>query len=132
MFNPFRPGNGVLPPYLAGRDKELKEFERSLETALILPRNLVITGLRGTGKTVLLRKFESLCEKKKWLFVRREFNPKLCKETDFLIALLTDIITKVKGVSLAKELSRPLMGFGPLRKAEPEPEFIFQLLEGCA
>ncbi len=28
LANPFRPGNGVAPPYLAGRDALLVEFER--------------------------------------------------------------------------------------------------------
>jgi hypothetical protein len=27
LANPFRPGNGVAPPYLAGRDRLLAEFE---------------------------------------------------------------------------------------------------------
>ena len=30
LANPFRPGNGVPPPYLAGRDRLLAEFERFL------------------------------------------------------------------------------------------------------
>ena len=30
LANPFRPGNGVAPPYLAGRDDLLGEFERYL------------------------------------------------------------------------------------------------------
>ena len=30
LANPFRPGNGVAPPYLAGRDALLAEFERFL------------------------------------------------------------------------------------------------------
>ena len=104
MDNPFRPGNGIIPPYLAGREKETLWFENSLESALSLPQNLVLSGIRGTGKTVLLRKFEEICTKKKWLFVRRDFNSKLNQEGEFLNALLTDIITKTKGVSLAKRL----------------------------
>ncbi len=111
MDNPFRPGNGIIPPYLAGREKETLWFENSLESALSLPQNLVLSGIRGTGKTVLLRKFEEICTKKKWLFVRREFNSKLNQEGEFLNALLTDIITKTKGVSLARRLKKPVIGF---------------------
>ena len=111
MDNPFRPGNGIIPPYLAGREKEILWFENSLDSALSLPQNLVLSGIRGTGKTVLLRKFEEICAKKKWLFIRREFNSKLNQEGEFLNALLTDIITKTKGISLAKRLKKPVIGF---------------------
>ena len=51
--NPFRPGAGHMPPYLAGRQEEQKEFHRLLQQKTILD-NLVLTGLRGVGKTVLL------------------------------------------------------------------------------
>ncbi len=97
MDNPFRPGNGIMPPYLAGREEEILWFENSLKSALSLPQNLVLSGIRGTGKTVLLRKFENICTQKRWLFVRREFNNKLNQEGEFLNALLTDIVTKIRG-----------------------------------
>ena len=32
--NPFTPGCGLIPPYLAGREKEQKLFNRRLETTL--------------------------------------------------------------------------------------------------
>ena len=86
MGNPFRPGNGIIPPYLAGREGERRWFESSLVSALSFPQNLVLSGIRGTGKTVLLRKFEEACTKKKWLFVKREFSNKLNQEGEFLNA----------------------------------------------
>ena len=51
--NPFRPGAGHTPPYLAGRQAERAEFQRLLSQTTIL-ENMVMTGLRGVGKTVLL------------------------------------------------------------------------------
>ncbi|HEV3005740.1 MAG TPA: hypothetical protein VGX78_14835 [Pirellulales bacterium] len=48
--NPFRPGAGHMPPYLAGRRAETQSFLRLLEQEVIL-ENLVLTGLRGVGKT---------------------------------------------------------------------------------
>ncbi len=54
--NPFRPGAGHPPPYSAGRDHEKREFEGLLTQKPILD-NLVLTGLRGVGKTVLLETF---------------------------------------------------------------------------
>ncbi|MBU4314553.1 MAG: ATP-binding protein [Actinobacteria bacterium] len=129
MDNPFRPGNGIIPPYLAGREKETLWFENSLDSALSLPQNLVLSGIRGTGKTVLLRKFEEICTKKKWLFVRREFNSKLNQEGEFLNALLTDIITKTKGVSLAKRLKKPVIGFKKDNTDNTEEDIIYILTQ---
>lgn len=129
MDNPFRPGNGIIPPYLAGREKEILWFKNSLDSALSLPQNLVLSGIRGTGKTVLLRKFEEICIKKKWLFVRREFNSKLNQEGEFLNALLTDIITKTKGVSLAKRLKKPVIGFKKDNIDNTEEDIIYILTQ---
>jgi hypothetical protein len=54
--NPYAPGAGQRPPELAGRDVELETFDVVLErVARGRPeRSLVLTGLRGVGKTVLL------------------------------------------------------------------------------
>ena len=51
--NPFRPGAGHMPPHLAGRDNETREFLRLLNQDAILD-NMILTGIRGVGKTVLL------------------------------------------------------------------------------
>lgn len=52
-LNPYKPGAGHMPPYLAGRKAEYEEFDRLLIQDSIL-ENMVLTGLRGVGKTVLL------------------------------------------------------------------------------
>ena len=51
--NPFAPGAGQRPPELTRRDRELGAFEVVLErVARSRPeRSLVLTGLRGVGKT---------------------------------------------------------------------------------
>ena len=54
---PFRPGTGAPPPYLAGRDQEqsfLRSLLRGLEDGAPPPREVVLYGPRGNGKTVLL------------------------------------------------------------------------------
>lgn len=68
MRNPFAPGAGQRPPELAGRDKELRAFEVVLErVARGRPeRSLVLTGLRGVGKTVLLGELRSMAVKRGW------------------------------------------------------------------
>jgi len=70
--NPFRPGNGVAPPYLAGRDRLLAAFEDWLLEEPPLHPNWALTGLRGTGKTVLLGEFATRSERAGWLTLQRE------------------------------------------------------------
>ncbi|MGQ0838409.1 AAA family ATPase [Actinokineospora sp.] len=66
--NPFAPGAGQRPPELAGREKELTAFEVVLErVARGRPeRSLVLTGLRGVGKTVLLGELRSMAVRRGW------------------------------------------------------------------
>ncbi len=70
--NPFRPGNGVPPPYLAGRDRLLATFDDWLIEEPPLHANWALTGLRGTGKTVLLGEFATRAERAGWLTLQRE------------------------------------------------------------
>ena len=66
--NPYAPGAGQRPPELAGRDRELAAFEVVLErVARARPeRSLVLTGLRGVGKTVLLNALRSQAIGRLW------------------------------------------------------------------
>ncbi|MEU4248606.1 ATP-binding protein [Amycolatopsis sp. NPDC026612] len=66
--NPFAPGAGQRPPELAGRERELHAFEVVLErVARGRPeRSLVLTGLRGVGKTVLLGELRAMAVRHKW------------------------------------------------------------------
>ncbi|GAA2587070.1 ATP-binding protein [Dactylosporangium fulvum] len=66
--NPYAPGAGQRPPELAGRDRELHAFEVVLERiARGRPeRSLVLTGLRGVGKTVLLNTLRSQAISRLW------------------------------------------------------------------
>jgi hypothetical protein len=66
--NPYAPGAGQRPPELAGRDREIGQFEIVLErVAKGRPeRSMVLTGLRGVGKTVLLNTFKSMAMQRLW------------------------------------------------------------------
>ena len=58
----------MRPPALTGRDRELEHL-RSIVTQLSQggsERHVVITGLRGVGKTVLLNEFETMCSEAGW------------------------------------------------------------------
>ena len=60
--NPFSPGAGSPPPELAGRDEILEHAHVLFGRALLgLPeKSLLLTGLRGVGKTVLLIEMERM------------------------------------------------------------------------
>jgi len=60
--NPYAPGAGSYPPTLRGRDGELEAFRILLERLRQgrSEKSLLVSGLRGVGKTVLLNEFESI------------------------------------------------------------------------
>lgn len=66
--NPYAPGAGQRPPELAGRDRELDQFEVTLErVAAGRPeRSMVLSGLRGVGKTVLLNALRGQAVRRAW------------------------------------------------------------------
>lgn len=75
--NPYAPGAGQRPPELAGRDRELAGFDVVLERiARGRPeRSLVLTGLRGVGKTVLLNTLRSSAVRASWGTGKLEARP---------------------------------------------------------
>lgn len=64
LRNPFAPNAGTPPPELAGRDSIVDEANTSIGRALRGrdARALMLIGLRGTGKTVLLNKIAGSAE----------------------------------------------------------------------
>lgn len=62
--NPYTPDAGVMPKYLAGRDNILERSSSQIKalTANYPSRSIVLYGLRGTGKTVLLNAIESIAD----------------------------------------------------------------------
>lgn len=89
--NPFRPGAGHMPPYLAGREDETDEFKRLLTQTVIL-ENLVLTGLRGLGKTVLLETFKPLAISEGWLWAGADLSESSSvSEENLATRLLADL-----------------------------------------
>ncbi len=75
--NPYAPGAGQRPPELAGRDTELTSFDILLErVARSRPeRSVVLTGLRGVGKTVLLNAMRGAAVRRGWGTGKLEARP---------------------------------------------------------
>ncbi|HEV2288901.1 MAG TPA: hypothetical protein VGR81_08115 [Candidatus Acidoferrales bacterium] len=111
MQNPFRPGAGHMPPYLAGRQKESEEFNRLLEQDIIL-KNLVLTGLRGLGKTVLLETFKPMAIRSGWLWAGTDLSESTSiSEENLATRLLTDLSVVASSFVISKK-ERPKVGFG--------------------
>lgn len=114
--NPFRPGAGHMPPYLAGRQREKEEFLRLLTQDVVL-ENLVLTGLRGVGKTVLLDTFKPLAIERGWLWVGTDLSESSSiSEARVAVRLLTDLAPLTSRITLTKDL--PAIGFSRPTKQE--------------
>jgi hypothetical protein len=74
--NPYAPGAGTRPPALTGRDKEIQAYEILIDRLKngVAGQSMIITGLRGVGKTVLLNTFEDITIDRDWIAVQREFD----------------------------------------------------------
>ncbi len=64
ITNPYTPGAGSRPPALTGRDAQITAFQVLVERLRVgrSAKSLLVIGLRGVGKTVLLNKFRDLAE----------------------------------------------------------------------
>lgn len=67
--NPYTPGAGCTPKYLAGREDILDKASRLIEAAAegYQTRSVVYYGLRGVGKTVLLNQLEIIADNRNLL-----------------------------------------------------------------
>ena len=74
MRNPYSPGAGSPPPALVGRDRELETFDIAVQRLTLgrSAKSQLLTGLRGTGKTVLLREFGRIAGHHDWVHEKIE------------------------------------------------------------
>ena len=87
--NPFRPGVGTRPAYLAGREGPTRRFAATLRAAPEQPGNMRLTGLRGVGKTVLLGEFAKVAERELWTAASLELNPRHNTDDSMVQALVS-------------------------------------------
>jgi hypothetical protein len=106
--NPFRPGAGTKPLYLAGREYEQNEFVRALQQAP-LTQNLIITGLRGVGKTVLLDELKPLAVANGWLWAGNDWTESASiTEKDVAVRLLVDLTTILAPIAVYRTDELPI------------------------
>ncbi len=72
--NPYQPSAGVRPRELAGRDRELAAIDVLIGRSErgFVSQSLVLTGLRGVGKTVLLHEFARRARERGWIVAQIE------------------------------------------------------------
>ena len=72
--NPYTPNAGAPPRYLAGRRAEVDDFRTLLRRLQrgYTEQSVVVTGLRGVGKTVLLGQYRRIAEEENWVAVDAE------------------------------------------------------------
>ena len=141
--NPSGPGLGHPPPYLAGREDEQRDFTRLLGQSVILD-NILLTGLRGVGKTVLLDTIKPIAQAMKWLWVGQDMSQLYASVSESALAerLITDLsvltanllVTTEKqasfGFSRAEVVATRPVGYDDLKKIfEASPGLIADKLK---
>ncbi|MFT4232314.1 MAG: ATP-binding protein [Leucobacter sp.] len=74
VTNPYTPNAGARPDVVVGREEQTEAFEvllRRLELGRT-SQSLIVTGLRGVGKTVLLNELREIAEARSWVVVELE------------------------------------------------------------
>jgi len=104
LRNPYAPGAGTPPPALRGRDGELEAFRILLERLRQgrSEKSLLVSGLRGVGKTVLLNAFASIARSENFITAASE----ITHETNFRALM-------------ARRTQRALGEISPARRPSP-------------
>lgn len=104
--NPFAPGAGSRPPELAGRDSTLEAARISCGRAMMgkSARSIMLLGLRGTGKTVLLNEIGRNAEEAS-LLVSRVESPEGERLARLLYPEMRKVMRALSGVEAAKSVA---------------------------
>lgn len=116
--NPYTPNAGATPEIVIGRDELLQDFSvllRRLDRGRT-NQSMIVTGLRGVGKTVLLGEFRQIAEEFKWKVLELEaskHNDSHFRQTVYsqLRTALFQISPKAKWGDKAKKAAQVLQSF---------------------
>ena len=105
--NPFSPGAGAYPPALTGRDDLIDRGRVAIGRLLKgrHQRGLVLLGLRGVGKTVLLNALEDIADERGCLTLLIEA-PESKTLPELLVPKLMLALRRLDRVETARELVR--------------------------
>lgn len=127
--NPYAPGAGTQPPELAGRDELIEKASIALDRLRngLSSRSLLLVGLRGVGKTVLLTRIAQETEARGFVVVMIE-SPEKRSLPALLIPSIRMALLKLDRIAAAGELAkkalRALGGFvGAMKVKYQDIEF---------
>ena len=114
--NPYAPGAGAPPPDMTGRDDIIESTSIALDRmrAGLVARSVMLVGLRGVGKTVLLNRLHNEAEAKGFASMMLEAPEKRSLPAllaPSLRAVLLKLDRIAAGGDLAKRALRSLGGF---------------------
>jgi hypothetical protein len=110
-----------MPPHLAGREREYAEFDRLLGQDEIL-ENLVLTGLRGVGKTVLLETFKPKAIERGWLWASADLSESASiSEAALAERLLADLALITSSTTVVDPASVQQVGFAAPSQPQEVP-----------
>jgi hypothetical protein len=118
--NPFRPGAGHPPPYLAGRTAEQEEIRRLLKQRVV-NENAILTGLRGVGKTVLLDTFQPIAVAAGWLWAGTDLSESASLTEERLATRIIADISRVTSAMVVKEIRQYELGFTSAERIIRQP-----------
>ncbi len=125
LRNPYTPGAGRQPAELAGRDEVEQRFRTTLsqlERGRGAPCVLVV-GLRGVGKTVLLKRFAEIARADNWLVYQHELRRAKVQGTfrSVVNRRIMSCLSRNRRASLAASAAagpaRPVLSVTPLAAA---------------
>lgn len=119
--NPYSPGAGCSPPELAGRDELIEQARVAIERIRIgrSAKSLILVGLRGVGKTVLLERLRKNAEEADAISLRIEVDEDR-PLPEILVPQLRAALIRLSRVEKAKALAtrglQALVGFANAMK----------------
>jgi len=111
LSNPFAPGAGTPPPALVGRDEIISAAEIALHRVRRgrPEKSLMLLGLRGVGKTVLLNRIGEIADEIGYLIVKLEA-PEGQRLANFLAPALKGALIRLSRIAKGKELASQALG----------------------
>ncbi|MCY3849929.1 MAG: ATP-binding protein [Acidimicrobiaceae bacterium] len=103
VLNPYSPGAGNTPRALVGRDADLEAFDIAIRRISLgrHDRSVIVTGLRGVGKTVLLREYGHIAAREGWIHEHVEVG----EGTDFVRIVAEMVRRAILRLSMTKRLA---------------------------
>jgi DNA polymerase III delta prime subunit len=118
-LNPFKPGSGLRPPALEGRDQQIEDFDLLVARSKrrTYDRGLILSGLRGVGKTTLLNRLADHADAQGWLTIGLE-------------ARANDAGTAVIRARLSQELTIGLRRYSRTHRVQQIVDPLLDLVRG--